>query len=78
MDILKLKDLLIDYKMIFALVTTTQLIVVNLLIVTANVIWFNPDSCPKKWVDTYGQQELREVCELQYYGYSQWRWVVKE
>ena len=65
-------------EMVFALITTSQLIVVNLLIVTVNAIWFNPDLCPKKWINTYGQQELREVCELQYYGYNKGRWVVKE
>ena len=63
--------------MIFALVTTTQLMAVIVGIVTMNAIWFNPDPCPDEYLKL-GQQELREVCELQYYGYSQWRWVVKE
>ena len=77
MDILKLKDLLIDYKMIFALVTTTQLIVVIAGVFTAHLIWNNPPDCPKE-VKKLGYVEQREVCESKYHGYGQWRWVLKE
>ena len=75
--ILKLKDLLIDYKMIFALVTTTQLIVVMAGVLTAHLIWNNPPDCPEKYMKL-GYVEQREVCESKYHGYGQWRWVLKE
>ena len=75
--ILKLKDLLIDYKMVFALVTTTQLIVVMEGVLTAHLIWNNPPDCPEE-VKKLGYVEQREVCEYKFHGYGQWRWVLKE
>ena len=75
--ILKLKDLLIDCKMIFALVTTTQLMVVIAGVLTAHLIWNNPPDCPEKYMKL-GYVEQREVCESKYHGYGQWRWVLKE
>ena len=75
--ILKLKDLLIDYKMIFALVTTTQLIVVIAGVLTAHLIWNNPPDCPEEAMKL-GYVEQREVCEYKFHGYGQWRWVLKE
>ena len=75
--ILKLKDLLIDYKMIFALVTTSQLIVVMVGVLTAHLIWNNPPDCPEKYMKLE-YVEQREVCEYKFHGYGQWRWVLKE
>ena len=75
--ILKLKDLLTGYKMIFALVTTTQLLLVIAGVFTAHLIWNNPPDCPEE-VFKLGYVEQREVCELKLYDYGQWRWVLKE
>ena len=77
MVILKLKDLSIDYKMIFALVTTSQLLVVIAGVLTAHLIWNNPPDCPEE-AKKLGYVEQREVCELKFHGYGQWRWVLKE
>ena len=77
MDIQKSKDLLIDYKMIFALVTTTQLIVVMAGVLTAHLIWNNPPDCPEE-VFKLGYVEQRKMCELKLQGYNTWRWVLKE
>ena len=63
--------------MIFALVTTSQLIVVMAGVLTAHLIWNNPPDCPEKYMKL-GYVEQREVCESKYHGYGQWRWVLKE
>ena len=75
--ILKLKDLSTGYKMIFALVTTTQLMVVIAGVLTAHLIWNNPPDCPEEAMKLE-YVEQREVCELKFHGYGQWRWVLKE
>ena len=61
----------------FALVTTAQLIAVNVLLMVMNVIWFNPDPCPKEYMKLE-IRELHKVCELQYYGRNKSWWVLKE
>ena len=63
--------------MVFALVTTTQLIVVMAGVLTAHLIWNNPPDCPEE-VFKLGYVEQRKVCELKFHGYGEWRWVLKE
>ena len=75
--ILKLKDLSIDYKTMFVLVTTSQLLVVIAGVLTAHLIWNNPPDCPEE-AKKLGYVEQREVCEFKFHGYGQWRWVLKE
>ena len=77
MVILKLKDLSIDYKTMFVLVTTSQLLVVIAGVLTAHLIWNNPPDCPEEAMKL-GYTEQREVCELKLQGYNTWRWVLKE
>ena len=64
-------------EMLFALVTTSQLMVVMVGVLTAHLIWNNPPDCPEKY-KKLGYVEQREVCESKYHGYGQWRWVLKE
>ena len=63
--------------MIFALVTTSQLIVVMVGVLTAHLIWNNPPDCPEE-VFKLGYVEQRKMCELKLQGYNTWRWVLKE
>ena len=77
MVILKLKDLLIDYKTMFVLVTTSQLLVVIAGVLTAHLIWNNPPDCPEE-VMKLGYLEQREVFEYKFHGYGQLRLVLKE
>ena len=63
--------------MMFALVTTTQLIIVIFGVLTTHLIWNNPPDCPEKYLKLK-QEEQRKVCELKKYGYNSWRWVLKE
>ena len=63
--------------MMFALVTTTQLIIVIFGVLTTHLIWNNPADCPKEYLKLE-QVEQRKVCELKKYGYNSWRWVLKE
>tara|TARA_B100000508_G_scaffold37049_1_gene28915 strand:- start:132 stop:323 length:192 start_codon:yes stop_codon:yes gene_type:complete len=63
--------------MMFALVTTTQLIIVIFGVLTTHLIWNNPADCPKEYLKLE-QGEQRKVCELKKYGYNSWRWVLKE
>jgi len=63
--------------MIFALVTTSQLLVVIAGVLTAHLIWNNPPDCPEE-VMKLGYQEQREVCEYKFHGYGLRRWVLKE
>ncbi len=67
--------------MIFALVTTSQLLVVIVGIFTAHLIWNNPPDCPEKYMkleQTEDHEEFRKMCELKKYSYNKWRWVLKE
>ena len=63
--------------MVFALVTTTQLLLVIAGVFTAHLIWNNPPDCPKE-VFKLGYVEQRKMCELKLQGYNTWRWVLKE
>ena len=57
--------------MVFALVTTTQLIVVMAGVLTAHLIWNNPPDCPEE-VFKLGYVEQRKMCELKLQGYNTW------
>ena len=61
----------------FALVTTTQLIIVIFGVLTTHLIWNNPADCPEKYLKLE-QGEQRKVCELKKYGYNSWSLVLKE
>ena len=63
--------------MILALVTTSQLMVVMVGVLTAHLIWNNPADCPEE-AFKLGYVEQREVCEMKKQGYNYWRWVLKE
>ena len=64
------------FWIMFVLVATSQLMAVFVGLVTKNAIWFNPDPCPEKYMNL-GLDEMRKVCELQYYSYNKWKWVLK-
>ena len=64
-------------EMIFALITTSQLMVVIAGVLTAHLIWNNPPDCPEE-VFKLGYVEQRKMCELKLQGYNTWRWVLKE
>ena len=77
MDILKLKDLLIDYKMI---ITAATIIIVQALVVSW-IVFTNPEPCPRKYRVTQEQggvlvnpTDIHRYCELDYGG----KFVLKE
>ena len=63
--------------MIFALVTTSQLMVVIAGILTAHLIWNNPPDCPEKYMKLE-KREMVKVCEYKHMPYGKIRWVLKE
>ena len=71
MVILKLKDLLIDYKMI---ITTATIIIVQALVVSW-IVFTNPEPCPRKYRVTQEKggvlvnpTDIHRYCELDYGG----------
>ena len=63
--------------MIFALVTTSQLMIVIAGVLTAHLIWNNPPDCPKEYMKLE-QQKMVKVCEYKHMPYGKIRWVLKE
>ena len=61
--------------MIFALVTTSQLIVVMVGVLTAHLIWNNPPDCPEKYMK---YTQLVKVCKLQGLPSGGSQWVLRE
>ena len=73
----KLKDLLIDYKMI---ITTATIIIVQALVVSW-IVFTNPEPCPRKYRVTQEKggvlvnpTDIHRYCELDYGG----KFVLKE
>ena len=67
----KLKDLLIDYKMI---ITTATIIIVQALVVSW-IVFTNPEPCPRKYRVTQEKggvlvnpTDIHRYCELDYGG----------
>ena len=73
----KLRDLLIDYKMI---ITTATIIIVQALVVSW-IVFTNPEPCPRKYRVTQEKggvlvnpTDIHRYCELDYGG----KFVLKE
>ena len=71
MDILKLKDLLIDYKMI---ITTATIIIVQALVVSW-IVFTKPEPCPRKYRVTQEKggvlvnpSDVHRYCDIDYGG----------
>ena len=63
--------------MIFALVSTGELMLVIVGVLAAHLIWNNPPDCPKEYMKLE-KREMVKVCEYKHLPYGKIRWVLKE